>query len=363
MSYKISIGSNIIKGPWGGGNQFAISLSGYLKKKGWEVVSGLRDSDIDIIVLTEPRITSETGAYNQKHISKYLVKKPDTILVHRINECDERKGTRGVNRYLMRANKVSDYTIFISGFLRGLFISKGWFKNKESSVVKNGADGMIFNRAGLMRWDKKSPLRLVTHHWGYSFNKGFDVYQKLAALDSLRNIKIQLTYIGRIPDNINYKNIKVVKPLSGKELAGELKRNHIYVTGSVNEPAGMHHIEGAMCGLPVLYRNSGALPEYCRGFGVMFEGVDDVESKLEELIEKYDCYLDRMKEYPYNSELMCREYENIFLTLLKKKNQLNTGRRRMRFAAIFIKELFFQSIEVVLWKLKNLIRRIKGLDD
>jgi len=357
MSYKISIGSNIIKGPWGGGNQFAISLSDYLKKNGWEVVQGLHDINIDLIVLTEPRITSESGAYNQKHISKYLIKKPDTIVVHRINECDERKGTRGVNRYLMRANRVSDYTIFISSFLRELFINKGWFKDRESSVVKNGADEMIFNRAGLMRWDKKSPLRLVTHHWGYSYNKGFDIYEKLASLDTIKDIKIHLTYIGRIPDGINYKNIKVIPPLSSRELAEELKKNHIYVTGSVNEPAGMHHIEGAMCGLPVLYRNSGALPEYCNGFGVMFEGVDDVESKLEKLVKNYELYFDKMKEYPYNSELMCREYENVFLTLLQKKNQLNTGLRRMRFTAIFIKELFFQSIESVFWKLKNLIRR------
>ncbi len=39
MNSKISIGSNIIKGPWGGGNQFAISLSGYLRKKDWKVIS------------------------------------------------------------------------------------------------------------------------------------------------------------------------------------------------------------------------------------------------------------------------------------------------------------------------------------
>ena len=25
----------------------------------------------------------------------------------------------------------------------------------------------------------------------------------------------------------------------------------------------MHHIEGILSGLPIIYRNSGALPEYC----------------------------------------------------------------------------------------------------
>ncbi len=363
MGYKISIGSNIIEGPWGGGNQFAISLSSYLEKKGWEVVSGLRDSDIDIIILTEPRITSESGAYNQKHISRYLMKKPDTIVVHRINECDERKGTTGVNKYLMRANKVADYTIFISGFLRELFIKKGFFKGANSSAVKNGADRGVFNRKGLSKWDGKSSVRIVTHHWGYSFKKGFDVYEKIAALGSIEGIKIQFSYIGRIPGNASFEGMNVIPPLSGKELAEELKKNHIYITGSVNEPAGMHHIEGAMCGLPLLYRNSGALPEYCGGFGVMFDGAGDVEDKLGELIKNYDYYFNKMEGYPYDSEIMCRGYEDVLLTLLGGKDKLDMGRRRLKYMAIFIKELFYQSAEVVSLKLKNLIRKVKGLDE
>ena len=34
---KISIGSKIVQGPWGGGNLFAINLSNYLKDRGHEV--------------------------------------------------------------------------------------------------------------------------------------------------------------------------------------------------------------------------------------------------------------------------------------------------------------------------------------
>ena len=28
-------------------------------------------------------------------------------------------------------------------------------------------------------WKKGEPLRIVTHHWGNNYNKGFDVYQYL----------------------------------------------------------------------------------------------------------------------------------------------------------------------------------------
>jgi hypothetical protein len=355
---KISIGSNIIKGPWGGGNQFAISLSGYLENKGWEVNAGLSDNDIDIILMTEPRITSKSGAYNQRQVSKYLVKKPDTVVVHRINECDERKGTKGVNKYLTRANRVADYTIFISNFLKDLYVKKGLFKSKDSSAVRNGADAEIFNRIGRKKWNHKSPLKIVTHHWGYGRNKGFDIYEKLGIIRSVKNIKIEFSYIGKIPDNIKFKGIKIIPPLSGKELAKELKSNHIYVTGSINEPAGMHHIEGAMCGLPLLYRNSGALPEYCSGFGVMFEGVKDFEDKLKEIIEKYDYYFNRLKKYPYNSSLMCRKYEDIFLGLLKKKDKLDKNKRRFKYLVIFVKETFFYIRDISFMKLKRLMEKV-----
>lgn len=352
---KISIGSKIIEGPWGGGNQFAISLSGHLKRKGWEVVSSLYDEDIDIILMTEPRITSESGTYNQRQISKYLSMHPNTLVVHRINECDERKGTRTVNKYLMRANRIVDHTIFISNFLEDLFIKKGFFRNRESSVVRNGANREVFNSKGQEKWNGSSPIKLVTHHWGFDLRKGFDIYNELDKINSIDGIKIDFTYIGRIPDNIRFKRTRVIPPLSGKKLSVEIKKNHIYITGSLNEPAGMHHIEGAMCGLPLLYRDSGALPEYCNGFGIMFEGLSDFKEKLGKIILDYGDYYKRIKNYPYDSEKMCLEYERLFKDLIEKGIK-DIKKRRIRSFMIFLKEivLYCKDISVIfLNKLKR----------
>ena len=89
---KVSIGTNIKKGPWGGGNLFAINLKNYLIKQGHEVVHNLHDSDIDIILMTEPRKTSESSSFTNFDVEKYLTyKNNNSIVVHRINECDERK--------------------------------------------------------------------------------------------------------------------------------------------------------------------------------------------------------------------------------------------------------------------------------
>ena len=38
-----------------------------------------------------------------------------------------------------------------------------------------------------IKWDKKGPLKLVTHHWGGNYMKGFDIYKKLDTLESTIN--------------------------------------------------------------------------------------------------------------------------------------------------------------------------------
>ena len=57
------------------------------------------------------------------------------------------------------------------------------------------------------------------------------------------NLLILVTF-----QNLELKNTNIIEPLSGI-LAAELKKHNIYVTGSLNEPSGNHHIEAAQCGL------------------------------------------------------------------------------------------------------------------
>ena len=66
--------------------------------------------------------------------------------------------------------------------------------------------------------------------------------------------KIDFTYIGNPSKDINLLNTRLIEPLSGTQLANEIKKHHIYVTGSINEPSGNHHIEAVQCGLPVLFK-------------------------------------------------------------------------------------------------------------
>lgn len=319
---KISIGYHLQDGPWGGGNQFAKSLAKSLRSEGHEVVYSLSDHDIDLILLTEVRGRSPSGAFNAGSILRYLqFKNAKALVVHRINECDERKGTNHMNHLLARANYVSDHTVFIASWLRKL---KLWREESPCSVILNGADRTIFKPNKNFSWSLGEPLKLVTHHWGGNRQKGADIYERIdefLAMPAWKE-KIEFTYIGNVPDGCNLSNTRVLPPLNGSELARELASNHVYVTGSINEPAGMHHIEGALCGLPIIYRNSGALPEYCNGFGIKFEGLGDVEVALKSMYSEYDHWLREIGNYPHTSDRMCERYMELFSSILSRREEI-----------------------------------------
>jgi hypothetical protein len=352
---KAAIGANIKDTPWGGGNKFAISLAEYLRSRGWEVSSSLDKSGIDIVLLTEPRRYSESSTFNQLRISRYIVSNPDTIVVHRINNCDAGRNTINLNRTLARANSSADATVFISDYLRKVFIDNGYIKSKNYIVIKNGADTRIFNRDYRKKWDRSGPLKLVTHHWSSNYNKGFDIYRELDSIvaSKVGGIDIEFCYIGNIPRGFKFKNTTVIPPLDGESLAREIKKNHVYITGAIGEGAGMHHIEAALCGLPLVYRDSGALPEYCDGFGVKFQGPGGLTGSLKKIIDSYEDYYGKMEEYSNSASNMVEAYENYFLGLEKSTGTGNRLFRRARHLFLFLKELLLVPLDILLFKLKR----------
>ncbi|NQV89876.1 glycosyltransferase [Candidatus Uhrbacteria bacterium] len=329
---KIAIGMNLQAGSFGGGNQFATLLTDHLRKLGHEVFFDLTQPDLDLILMTDPRTRLKSVAFGPIEIMQYVrTINPSVLLVHRINECDERKGTRTLNRILSTGNKFMDHTVFISSWLEGLHRQQNQF-TKNSSVIFNGADPTVFT------YQKKQlptnrKIRLVTHHWSANWNKGWDVYTHLDQLLAQTPLgeRLEFTYIGNAP-NLPLKKIKVLPPRSGKELAQALKEHDLYITASLNEPAGMHHIEAASCGLPLLYRLSGALPEYCTSYGVAFNGPEDTEASLEEILKKYDHFAEQLETYPYTSTLMCRSYSDLFQDLISNRESILLSRHTKLFS-------------------------------
>ena len=320
---KIAIGYRIQSGPWGGGNRFAATLAEHLRASGHQVVFDLADADIDIILLTDPRSRSSSVSFAAGAITRYLlVRNPRALVVHRINECDERKGTRGMNNALVLANWCADFTVFVGSWLLDLPVWREHLRTPHS-VILNGADARIFNSQGIRPWDGNGPLRLVTHHWGGNWMKGFDIYQRIDELMATPEFKgrIEFSYVGNVPKGFSFKNARLVAPLDGVALAEELKRHHVYVTGSINEPGGNHQNEAGACGLPLMYRRSGCLPEYCEGFGISIDE-HDFDAVLRKMFAEYPAQRAAMSAWPHLSDRTCSQYGRLFEDLLKHREEL-----------------------------------------
>ena len=327
---KVAIGYHLQEGPWGGGNQFARALAVALETCGYQVCFGLGDRDIDLILLTEVRGRSPSAAFHAGMVLRYLqFCNRRAVVVHRINECDERKGTRHMNRLLCRANYTADHTVFIASWLRKLNV---WRSGGPSSVILNGGEPALFRPMENHLWDPGMPLKIVTHHWGGNRLKGADVYEKLDSLLGAEEWRerVQFTYVGNLPPQCALSHTCHLPPMSGQSLADEVASHHVYLTGSINEPAGMHHVEGGLCGLPIIYRSSGALPEYCDGFGIEFAAPDDLPAALERMMVEYGRWRAAVEKYPHTAECMCREYIELFERLVSERDEIVARRRLWR---------------------------------
>lgn len=76
---KVAIGFRLQEGPFGGGNQFAKSLVKFLESNNVKVVFDLRDENIDLILLTDPRV-QVSSSFGALEIFKYLRKKTIQLL-------------------------------------------------------------------------------------------------------------------------------------------------------------------------------------------------------------------------------------------------------------------------------------------
>jgi glycosyltransferase involved in cell wall biosynthesis len=319
---RIGINIHKIKGPYGGANQFANVLEKHLRKHGHEVTREILPK-LDIILIISSQKHPKTTTFDIQDIQDYIALHPETVVVHRVNTLDENRGSDlGINRAVLEANRLADHTVFVSTFVKNFFEKKGMDLKKPYSIILNGADEEIFFSHGRLAWQPGEKMRIVTHHWSANYLKGFDIYERLDQLLGTQPFQslFEFYFIGNLPLGLELKNTLLFPPAWGKELGDLLRGMHIYLTAARLEASGQHHVEGMGCGLPVLYLNSGALPEYCEGYGLDFNLLN-FEEKLLEIRSKYAELYPAVMQCPYGGERMSSQFENLFSDLVTEKKQ------------------------------------------
>jgi glycosyltransferase involved in cell wall biosynthesis len=249
----------------------------------------------------KPFGTVEVAAFRQKY--------PWVQVLHRVNECDQRKDSDFMDELLAEANQLADHTTFISQWVRD-YHAQRWFDATAShDVIYNGADNRVFHPLPPRR--RGSKLRLVTHHWSDNWLKGFDVYQQVDALISDGMLPdVELWIIGRWPQEIRWRAARTFAPTHGPALAALLRECDAYLTGSRFEPCGMHHVEGAQCGLPLLFHeDGGGIVEAGRRYGIGFS--DDPAPAIGEMQQHLGEYRKRLLREMPSGERMATAYADI----------------------------------------------------
>lgn len=301
------------RGPWGGAGTFVQQLDGYLTSRGYRVVYKL-DASVDVAVIIDPRIQIDNRTFGAQEIRRQLDARPDLKVLHRVNECDKRKNTDFMDKELAAINRLANYTVFLSEWLRDYHAAIWFDRSRPHSVIYNGADPRLFYPGKVIPRDGRSVI--ATHHWSDSPMKGFAVYAEIDRLIASGRLPgVELRVIGRWPKEIRWRAATTVPPKSGQLLADELRRCDAYITASLWEPGGMHHVEAAQCGLPVAYHaDGGGIGDMCRRYGVEFR--DDPAAAIEALVANLPVYRRAALINAPSGDRMVNDYANVIQALL-----------------------------------------------
>ena len=289
---------------WGGGSHFITGLYEYFSLLGHDIVFSLCEG-IDVIFMFDPR--PESGGDSANDIYQYKLEYPSVKIIQRINDTDiARPADRPWRvQMILESNIIADHTVFISEWVKDHYTNRGFDSSKSNTVIINGCNPDWYFPIENKSLNHKK-ISLITHHWSDNFMKGFDVYNFLDKFVE-ENDRFSFTYMGRYNKDYTPTHTNMIPPHYGPRV-GEILRDHdIYVTAARFEACGMHHIEAARSGLPVLYHaDGGAIPEVCKNHGVEFSCLNGFKEALDKIILEYDNFLDNI-DYNFLSSERCFE--------------------------------------------------------
>ena len=314
----VAINMRPTSGPWGGSSTFVSQLRAFLEARGYRVTYRL-GPEVDAIVLIDPREDLQRKAFGMREIIAFKEQHPRVRVIHRVNECDQRKGTSFMDPLLAEASVHADFTVFIAEWLREYHAARWFDSTRPHAVIYNGAAPDTFHPIGQQPWRPGEPLRIVTHHWSDNPLKGFDVYEQVDQLLADGQLDgFEFWVIGRWPARIQWKKARTFRPLAGRALAGRLRECHLYLTATRWEPCGMHHVEGAQCGLPLLYHeDGGGVVEAGLKYGIGFR--DDVAGALKQARDCYPELRERVLTRIPSGDRMVLGYAEIIQQLLANR--------------------------------------------
>ena len=299
---KIYILFDFVDGPYGGGNQF---------------LKALRYEFIRKDCLADNPENTNVVLFNSHHCLSEVIKLkkryPGKIFFHRVDGPMVYRGENGekIDKTIFSLNKfIADGTIFQSEWSRLESYKQGMLKNNYETVIHNAPDPEIFFPSSNGQKNPSGKIKLIATSWSDNPGKGFDIYH---FLDKNLDFKMyEMTFVGRV--DRQFKNIKMIPPVSSSNLAAHLRQHDIFVFASKLEACSNSLVEALNCGLPSVVMNTSSNPEILDEKGLTFDGKEDILAKIKMVADNLDYYNNKlnMPSIEEITENYCQFFEAIF---------------------------------------------------
>lgn len=246
----------IVFRPEGGGFYFVRAFSEYLSTNGHVVCNDVSDQ-YDILFTSHWLVP-------RREILRGLRTSLLARVVHRIDGAAADYGRDPEADRRQRAiNRLADVTIFQSEYARLVTRDRFHIIQQDGPVIHNPVDTARFSPEG-ERLPLQEPQRVVSVSWSTNPKKGAAALYETA----VRHPEIGFYLCGRFVDVPALPNIHALGVLDRPALATALRSCHALLTYSENEACPNHVLEAMASGLPVLFRDSGAMAEVIGDCGV-----------------------------------------------------------------------------------------------
>lgn len=276
---KIHILFDFIQGPSGGGNNFLKSLRQSFVDRGFYVdnIKDLKRGDVILV-----------NSYHNLDKAILLKAFGGVKVVHRLDGLFYMHRGRKwmtLDKVVGRiAEKIFDGVIFQSKWSLNEYSKLGFNGNNISIILNSINEKIFFPKLSLTTATGK--IKVIITSWSSNKNKGSLFFKYLD--DNLDFNRFEVLFIGNSSDN--FKNIKIINPLTQELLAKELRSSDIYISPAKNEACSNAILEALGCGLPVLALNSGSNAEIIGSAGELFDSESEMLIKLDRMSNNLDFY-------------------------------------------------------------------------
>lgn len=253
---------------------FVGQLRAYLDAHGVPHTANLGD-DYDILFVNSWVVPFET-------VRRVKEERPLVRVVQRVDgSSKDYGGYRSGDARQARVNLLADLTIFQSAYSRVSTTRKFHVVGQDGPIIHNPVDLMLFAPEGptLMRAHGRPAVACVS--WSTNQRKGTRDIDRLAA----DHADVDFVLCGRFEGLKLRSNVIHLGHGSRYDVATALRSCDAFLNLSENDPAPNVVIEAMASGLPVLYRDSGGVPELVGDCGLPVT-IERFREQLDEILAR-----------------------------------------------------------------------------